>query len=66
VDRLTRLPASCGLIAARQRYLDTHLRRNAMLSLIRLAVFGLLLLATTRRCGRSRFVRGVDSARAPA
>jgi hypothetical protein len=54
------------LIPARKRYLDRQSRRNAMLSLIRLAVFGLVLVATTRRCGRSRFARAVDSARAPA
>jgi hypothetical protein len=39
-----------------------------MCSLLRLSAFGLLLLATTRRCGRSRFARArsVDSGRAAA
>ena len=37
-----------------------------MLSLLRLTVFGVVLIATTRRCGRARFARGVDSVRAPA
>jgi hypothetical protein len=37
-----------------------------MCSLLRLTAFGLVLLATTTRCGRPRFVRPVDRARAPA
>jgi hypothetical protein len=37
-----------------------------MCSLLRLTAFGVLLVATTTRCGRKRFGRPVDRARAPA
>jgi len=37
-----------------------------MCAMMRLALFGLLVVLTTRRCGRPRWTRKVDNAPQPA